>query len=618
MTKPKSKPWWIYASRNPEDSYGSTIIQDRALEGADSKELAELAANQFKGTLYAGDAALLTIGVSALWKMGKTIGALPTLGRVAGGIATGVPKGTVGYMAGKYIDQKHPFGENSGVASEVLSRLLGFTSLGVGAKAGEKVTTKIGKSIGDKIDKVNRGVEKYFVHRYFNRLDPNGLRMIPTPTTNTGDDVIRTLGDNIPTTSQSNLGQSPVQSTSPDANFDWDAFISELDPDYTRLIGGANNDISIGRIPQQGRSVTGPRWTFLDRDSRVTISDILDDNSVRWHSGTIGPNFTNRRNGVNRILVQPADGEPYIMQSDLPGSPFRRVNETRGGWSNVSNEFLDDILDMPGDVLEFDAALTEFSRRLNDPNTPGDQLYNMTMRHFGNPGFSRVFKRAGELNFINSEFVWEHGRGFVFRPSATPYQVRDAINSTINSAPRGSVFLNGYSENSLPLVLRAPINNYGTGSGQMRIIPLDGSVGTNSYGRGVTFSDLFSENFLRDPRTPQYVKDWHSSFINSEINPDQVPEDVRSVLTQRVFDLYNKSVNRAVNKNQQLWNRARTLDSNLPEFTFNPYPRNAENILNEILISGHSPLRFEYPQFIIQKYNKGGKTRFKKFSRINN
>lgn len=551
MTKPKSKPWWIYASRNPEDSYGSTIIQDRALEGADSKELAELAANQFKGTLYAGDAALLAMGVPALWKMGKTIGALPTLGRVAGGIATGVPKGTVGYMAGKYIDQKHPFGENSGVASEVLSRLLGFTSLGVGAKAGEKVATKIGKSIGDKIDKVNRGVEKYFVRRYFNRLDPNGLRMIPTPTTNTGDDVIRTLGDNIPTTSQSNLGQSPVQSTSPDANFDWDAFISELDPDYNRLIGGANNDISIGRIPQQ--------------ESR-----------------------------------------------------FRRVTETRGDLSDMPNEFLDDILEMPSDELEFDAALTEFSRRLNDPNTPGDQLYHMTRRHFGYPGFSRVFKSAGELNFTDSEFVWEHGRGFVFRPSATPYQVRDAINSTINSAPRGSVFSNGYSENSLPLVLRAPINNYGTGSGQMRIIPLDGRVGTNSYGRGVTFTDLFSENFLRDPRTPQSVKDWHSSFINSEINPDQVPEDVRSVLTQRVFDLYNKSVNRAVNKNQQLWNRARTLDPNLPAFTFNPEPWNAGNILDEILIIGHSPLRFEYPLFIIQKYNKGGKTRFKKFSRINN
>lgn len=86
----------------------------------------------------------------------------------------------------------------------------------------------------------------------------------------------------------------------------------------------------------------------------------------------------------------------------------------------------------------------------------------------------------------------------------------------------------------------------------MRIIPLDGMAGTNSYGRGVTFTDLFSENFLRDPRTPQSVKDWHSSFINSEINPDQVPEDIRSVLTQRVFNLYNNSVNRAVNKNQQL------------------------------------------------------------------
>lgn len=512
MTKPKSKPWYIWASRNPEDSYGSTIIQDRALEGADSKELAELAANQVKGTLYAGDAALLAIGVPALWNMGKTIGALPTLGRVVGGIATGVPKGTVGYMAGKYIDQQHPFGENSGVASEVLSRLLGFTSWGVGAKAGEKVATKIGKSIGDKIDKVNRGVEKYFVRRYFSRLDPNSLRMIQTPNTNTGDDVISLLGDDIPT---------------------------------------PNTDASIGER------------TNFDFEDVITQSDIV------WEDDAI------RRT-----------------------TPSAKVQD----WSNVSYKDLGDILDMPNDELEFNFARTELQRRLNDPNTPGDQLYFMTRRHFDTPELTRVFNRP-TLNFTNSEFSWMHGRGFVFRPSATPHQVRDAINNTINSAPRGSVFINGYSANSLPLVLHASINNYGTGRGQIRIIPTGGTSNTNGLGRGVTFRDLFSETYLTDPTTPMAVKDWYSRWVNDRST--SMPPDVRSILSRRANDMYQRYLSRAIKTNQERWDKIRILDPNLPEFTFSADTR--LGILDNIIEHGNAPLFFTYPEFVVQKYHNGGK-----------
>lgn len=544
MTKPKSKPWYIWASRNPEDSYGSTIIQDRALEGADSKELAELAANQVKGTLYAGDVAMLATGLYGLGKGIKAFGLIPTVKRIAapmlGGIAAGGAAGTAGHILGERMDSKHPYGPKAGIAADFLSRAFGYMGGGIGAKTGNYLASKFIKQTPT--------VSRW---RYISE----------------NDDLPALLSD--PKTAW-NYG-------SPDPNVvrpQWPSRVLMKHPDGSSEV---LESFGVGwPYTSQPNIVNNiPKIVKLNNPIRK-IDRALENYYVRRHSSLTNPN------------IQPPDGSSASTQ------PINR------NWSELS---LDELTTSRGraqqDLIEIDDIIP---KRIADPQTSGEQIYNFTRN---NLGLAMRVAPQSVLNFTDPRIVWLSGKGFVYRPSATRFSVLEQINNTINNAPRGSIFNNSYSENSLPLVLRTALNNYGTGSGQMRIIsPTGGSAVTNGYGRGVTFRDLFSETYLTDPTTPTAVKDWYSSFVNGRAT--NMPQDVHDILSRRATDMYHRYLSRAIKTNQERWDKLRTLDPNLPEFTFRESMR-LKHPLEGIITHGNAPLYFTYPEFVVQKYRKGGK-----------